>query len=42
MMRLGLRVWDLQQDRGLQAVKGHTDKVKAIVVTSDGQRAVSA
>jgi WD40 repeat protein len=37
-----LRVRELESGRELLALKGHTDGVRAVAVTSDGRRAVSA
>jgi WD40 repeat protein len=37
-----LRLWDLESDRPLRTLEGHTEWVKAVAVTPDGRRAVSA
>ena len=36
-----LRVWDLESGEELRRLKGHTDAVNAVALTSDGRRAVS-
>src|SRR5688572_5725115 len=36
-----LKVWDLALGRALHALRGPSDGVSAVAVTSDGQRAVS-
>ena len=37
-----LKVWDLESGRELRTLEGHADWVKAVAVTPDGKRAVSA
>lgn len=38
---LSLQVWDLETGKLLQTLEGHTDLVNAVVITSNGCRAVS-
>ena len=37
-----LRLWDLESGQTLRTLEGHTDWVRAVAVTPDGRRAVSA
>jgi len=37
-----IRVWELGSGQLLRTLRGHTDWVSAVAVTSDGQRIVSA
>jgi WD40 repeat protein len=37
-----LKVWELETGRELLTLAGHTSRVNAVAVTSDGRRAVSA
>jgi WD40 repeat protein len=37
-----LKVWELESGRELRTLKGHTGMVRAVAVTPDGRRVVSA
>ena len=37
-----LKVWDLDSDRALRTLEGHSSSVYGVAVTPDGKRSVSA
>ncbi|NJM64118.1 MAG: WD40 repeat domain-containing protein, partial [Oscillatoriales cyanobacterium RU_3_3] len=37
-----IKVWDLKTRKELFTLEGHSDSVKAIAVTADGERAISS